>query len=40
MAFFTMVCAKGLCCIKTYKNNGEENWAVNTEDFYIWLFLM
>lgn len=35
-----MVYARGLHCIKAYKNKGEENWAVSTEVFYIWLFLM
>lgn len=34
-----MVYARGLHCIKAYKDNGKD-WAVSTEVFYIWLFLM
>lgn len=40
MSLSTMVHAKGLLCIKAYKNNGEENWVVSTEVFDICLFLM
>lgn len=39
MPFSTMVHAKGLHCIKAHKNNGEQNWAVSSEIFYICVFL-